>query len=130
MKNIKLDTLAYLTEKLYELNMKRAEHIFSLLHGKEMVHGMPQKVFRKCGKKNCKCNTGMQHGPYPALSINKQGLQKIVMIKKAEASSVLKGADRYKHFQQTLAKIRRLDKEINHILVQLKFDTTSDYIPG
>jgi len=91
---------------------------------------MPHEVLRKCGKKSCKCNRGIKHGPYPALSVNRQGRQKIVMIKKADAASVLNGAERYKHFQQTLARIRRIDKEINQILVKLKIDTTTDYIPG
>jgi hypothetical protein len=130
MVELNLDTLASLTEQLYELNMKRSDYIFSLLHGKEMVHGMPLEVFRKCGKSNCRCSTGMQHGPYPALSVNKHGKQKIVMIKKADVSSVLTEAERYKHFQQSLSKIRRIDKEINQILVKLKIDSTSDYIPG
>ena len=90
---------------------------------------MPHEVLRKCGKKSCKCNRGGKHGPYPALSVNRLGRQKIVMIKKADAATVLNRADRYKHFQQTLARIRKIDKEINQILVKLKIDTTSDYIP-
>ncbi|UCH80645.1 MAG: hypothetical protein JSW20_13040 [Nitrospiraceae bacterium] len=130
MRNDKSDTLASLTEKLYTLNMKRADFIFSLLHGKEMVHGIPLEVFRKCGKKKCKCYTGKKHGPYPALSVNKDGTQKIVMIKKNDSSSVLKRAGRYRHYQQTLAKIRRIDKEIDSILVKIKLDTTTEYLIG
>jgi len=123
------ETLPYLIEKISILNIKRTNHIYSLLHGKEMIHGMPHEVLRKCGKKNCKCNKGSKHGPYPALSVNRQGSQKIVMIKKADAASVLDCAKRFKHYQQTLARIRRIDKEINHILVKLKMDNTTDYIP-
>ena len=130
MNKSRRETLPYLIEKLSILNIKRTNYIYSLLHGKEMIHGMPHEVLRKCGKKTCKCNTGTKHGPYPALSVNKQGRQKIVMIKKADATSVLNGAERYKLFQQTLARIRRIDKEINQILVKLKIDTTTDYIPG
>ncbi len=128
---IKLNSaeLSSLTEKLTRLNMQRANYIISILHGKEMVLGMPHRVYRKCGKKNCKCYTGKRHGPYPALSVNKQGKQKIVMIKKSDRSSVLSGAERYKHYQRTLAKIRKIDKEINNTLVKLKIDTTTNYIP-
>ena len=130
MNKLNLDTLSCLAETLSKLNMMRTNYIFSLLHGKAMLHGIPYDVFRKCGKKTCRCNKGIKHGPYPALSVNRQGRQKIVMIKKADASSALNGAGRYKHFQQTLAKIRKIDKEINNILVKLKIDTTTDYIPG
>lgn len=129
MKKSRKETLSYLTEKLSILNMKRTNYIYNLLHGKNMIHGIPHEVFRKCGKKTCKCNRGTKHGPYPALSVNKQGRQKIVMIKKADVSSILHGAERYKLFQQNLTRIRKIDKEINHILVKLKIDTTSDYIP-
>ncbi len=121
--------LSFLKEKLSRLNTQRTNYIISILHGKEMVFGMPLRVYRKCGKKNCKCNRGKRHGPYPALSVNKQGKQKIVMIKKTDTSSVMYGAEIYKHYQLTLAKIRKIDKDINKILVQLKSDTTSDYIP-
>jgi hypothetical protein len=121
--------LSFLKEKLSRLNTQRTNYIISILHGKEMVLGMPLRVYRKCGKKNCKCNTGKRHGPYPALSVNKQGKQKIVMIKKTDTSSVMYGAEIYKHYQLTLAKIRKIDKDINNILVQLKSDTTTDYIP-
>jgi len=130
MNKSRRDTLPYLVEKISILNIKRTNYIYSLLHGKDMIHGMPHEVLRKCGKKNCKCNRGEKHGPYHALSVNRQGRQKIVMIKKADTPSVLDGAERYKHFQQTLAKIRRIDKEINQILVKLKIDTTTEYIPG
>jgi len=130
MNKSRKETLPYLIEKISVLNIQRTNYLYSLLHGKEMIHGMPHEVLRKCGKKSCKCNRGIKHGPYPALSVNRQGRQKIVMIKKADAASVLNGAERYKHFQQTLARIRRIDKEINQILVKLKIDTTTDYIPG
>jgi len=84
MNKSRRETLPYLIEKLSILNIKRTNYIYSLLHGKEMIHGMPHEVLRKCGKKTCKCNT----------------------------------------------RIRRIDKEINQILVKLKIDTTTDYIPG
>ena len=129
MNKLNLVKLSFLKEKLFRLNTQRTNYIISILHGKEMVFGMPLRVYRKCGKKNCKCNTGKSHGPYPALSVNKQGKQKIVMIKKTDTSSVLYGAEIYKHFQRTLAKIRKIDKDINNILVQLKNDTTTDYNP-
>ena len=121
--------LARLSEKLSLLNIKRTNYMYSLLHGKDMVHGIPHEVYRTCGKTSCKCARGAKHGPYAAISVNKKGRQKIVLIKKADQNAVMHKAERYKLFQQNLTRIRKIDKEINQILVQLKLDTTSDYIP-
>ncbi len=129
MNTSRKDTLPYITEKLSILNMRRTYFMYSLLHGESMVHGMPHEVYKSCGKKTCRCNRGAKHGPYPALSVHSQGRQKIVMIKKSDVSSVLHRAERYKQYQKTLARIRRIDKEINQILVTLKNDHTVDYIP-
>lgn len=92
-----------------------------------MVLGLPHDVLRNCGKDNCKCAKGEKHGPYPALSVNKNGKQKIVMIKKSEKESVLEEANRYKYFQETLAKIRRVNKEIDELLEKVKLSTIRSY---
>ncbi len=116
-----------LRKKLSHLNALRTKYIFSLVRGKSMIHGLPHEVLRKCGKINCRCSRGNLHGPYPALSVNKNGKQKIVIIKKADAVLILKKSKRYKYFQQTLAKIRKINKEIDELLEQIKIDTTGMY---
>lgn len=124
--NKKIDISA-IRQKLSILNKKRTWYIFSLVHGRPMVHGLPHEVFRKCGKSNCKCARGERHGPYPALSVNKEGMQKIVMIKKADFGGVIEEANRYKYYQETLAKIRRTNKEIDELLERLKLTTVRSY---
>ncbi len=116
-----------LRKKLSNLNKQRNKYIFSIVHGKPMVLGMPHEVFRKCGKGNCRCARGKLHGPYPALSVNKNGKQKIVMIKKGDAAIILKKSKRYRYFQQTLAKIRKLNKEIDNLLDEIKIVSTGNY---
>ncbi len=114
-------------QKLTTLNEERTRYIFSLTQGKDMVLGLPLKVYRRCGKSGCKCNQGEKHGPYPALSVNKGGRQRIVMVKKTDASTVIKQSKRYRFYQQTLAKIRKKNREIDEVLEQLKAATLSDY---
>ncbi len=123
---IKIDKRALL-KKLSSLNDQRSRYIFSLVQGKDMVHGLPHEVYRKCGKSNCKCARGELHGPYNALSVNKDGGHKIIMVKQADAGTVMKKSRRYKYFQQTLARIRKIDKEIGRILEQIKTAATSSY---
>ncbi len=114
-------------KRLSLLNEERTRYIFSLTQGKDMVLGLPLEVYRKCGKAGCKCNDGKRHGPYPALSVNKDGKQKIVMVKKKDAATVIKKSKRYRHYQQTLAKIRRLNRDIDELLEQLKAAMTRSY---
>ncbi|MBU4259273.1 MAG: hypothetical protein KJ976_10125 [Proteobacteria bacterium] len=121
------DKISQARQKLSVLNKERAKSIFSLIHGKPMVLGLPHYVYRRCGNKNCKCAKGHKHGPYLALSVNKDGGQKIVMVKKVDALTVREESRRYKNYQETLAKIRRINKEIDEILDELKKITTRNY---
>jgi len=116
-------------KKLSALNEQRTQDIFSLIHGKPMTHGLPLTVYKKCGKKGCRCYRGKLHGPYQAISVNKNGKQKIVMLKKNTDAHIQKGAKRYKHFQETLARIRKINREIDYLLGIIKIKTTLDY-PG
>jgi hypothetical protein len=116
-------------KKLSLLNGQRTQHIFSLVHGKSLIHGLPHMVYKKCGNKRCRCCKGHPHGPYPALSINKNGKQKMVMLKKTDGARIQKKAKRYKHFQETLARIRKINREIDYLLNMIKIDTRSEY-PG
>lgn len=123
----KRQDISQLIRAISKLNEKRTDHIFSLVHGKSMIYGLFHEVYRRCGKKNCKCSEGKLHGPYPALSVNKNGKTKIVMIKGVDETLVVKEAKRYRYFQKTLATIRKMNKEIDTLLAQLKANTTRDY---
>lgn len=122
----KLDFSA-IRKRIYQLNKQRTKIIFKLLHKKPMVHGLPHKVYRRCGKENCKCNRGHLHGPYPALSVNKNGCGKIVMIKKADISQVWVDAKRYQAYKRALVRIRRINKQIDELLEKVKKETTRSY---
>jgi hypothetical protein len=119
--------LKELKRKLALLNDERSMHMFGLAHGKPMIHGLSYKVFRKCGKSSCKCAVGEKHGPYPALAVNKNGKQRTVMVKKKDVLAVEQKAERYRHFQQTLARIRRINKEIDKLLEQVKTESIETY---
>ncbi len=124
---INKDNIQSLRKQLDHLNHQRTSLIFSIAHGKPMIHGMLHEVFRKCGKQNCKCTEGDLHGPYPALSVNKKGKQRIVMVKKADTPTTVRKAKRYRYYQQTLVRIRRINKEIDSLLEKMKTETVSNY---
>jgi hypothetical protein len=112
---------------LSNLDRQRTRYIFCLVHGKPLVHGMPHNVFRRCGKVNCKCNRGLLHGPYLALSVNKGGKKKIVMVNKPDKLTVLKEAKRYRYYQKKLVEIRKINREIDGLLERLKLLTIRDF---
>ncbi|KPK02963.1 MAG: hypothetical protein AMK71_00370 [Nitrospira bacterium SG8_35_4] len=124
-----LTDIQKIRRKLSKLNEQRTRHIFSLVHGKTLTHGLLHRVYKKCGKKRCRCSRGELHGPYPAISVNKNGKQKIIMLKKNNTAHIQKGAKRYRHFQETLARIRKINKEIDYLLGMIKIKTTAEY-PG
>ncbi len=126
MKKIKIDKAA-IRKKLHLLDKERRLNIFKLIHGEQMVHGIPYKLFKKCGNKNCKCAKGELHGPYPALSICKNGKQKIVMIKQEDMISVVPQAKRYQSYRRIVSKIHKINKEIDKILLEVKDKTTRSY---
>ena len=126
MKKIKIDKAA-IRKKLHLLDKERRLNIFKLIHGEQMVHGIPYKLFKKCGNKNCKCAKGELHGPYPALSICKNGKQKIVMIKQEDMVSVVPQAKRYQSYRRIVSKIHKINKEIDKILLEVKDKTTRSY---
>lgn len=127
MEEVKKINLTVYRKKIHLLDKERRQYIFKLLHGKQMVQGIPYKIFKKCGNKNCKCNKGELHGPYPALSVCKNGKQRIVMIRKEDIMKILPEAKRYKRYQQVVAKIRKINKEIDKILEEVKHKSTRSY---
>lgn len=116
-----------IVKALSNFDRQRTRLIFSLVHGKPLVHGLPHNVFRRCGKVNCRCNRGMLHGPYLALSVNKNGKKKIVMVNKSDQLTVLKEAKRYRYYQKKIVEIRKINREIDGLLEKLKLSTIKDY---
>lgn len=126
MEKVKIDK-AGIRKRLHLLDKERRLNIFKLIHGEQMVHGIPYKLFKKCGNKNCKCAKGELHGPYPALSVCKNGKQKIVMIKQEDMVSIVTQAKRYQSYRRIVSKIHKINKEIDKILLEVKDKTTRSY---
>lgn len=127
MEKVKGFNISELRKKISILHSQRSKLIFGLLHGKPLILGFSYKLYKKCGNKNCKCARGELHGPYPALSVCKAGKQRLIMIRREDRLEITKKAERYNKFQHMLAKIRKIDKEINNLLEEIKTKTTKEY---
>lgn len=60
-------------------------HAFFCAYQDDLIQGVASKVFRRCGKKNCKCkNDDERHGPYLVVQLYDNKKQQQVSLKKEE----------------------------------------------
>jgi hypothetical protein len=93
-----------------------------------MIIGSLYEVFKTCNKPNCCCLKGKKHGPFPALSISIDAKRRVQMIRKDDVVYVRERAIHYKSFQRDLATIRKINKEIDKLLEQIKQEQTEEYV--
>jgi len=61
------------------------KHAFFCAYQDDLIQGVASKVFRRCGKKNCKCeNDDERHGPYLVVQLYENKKQRQVSLRKEE----------------------------------------------
>ena len=121
------EKLSRIRQKIYQLRKKRGAYIEKLLHPRPMIIGSLYEVYKTCSKPNCCCKKGKKHGPFFALSISVEAKRSVKMVRKNDLAVVRQKALAYQSFQQGLAKIRKIDKEIVILLEQLKKEFLEEY---
>ena len=91
---------------------------------KKMEAGSLIQVFTSCKKKNCKCSKGEKHGPFLYLNQKIAGKYKQRYANKESDKPTVKRVRAYMEFQDTLAQLRKINKEIDSLL-NLYRDTLS-----
>jgi hypothetical protein len=119
--------LSRLRQKIYQARQIRGKYIEGLLHPKPMIIGSLYEVYKTCSKPNCSCRKGERHGPFPALSISIAGKRRIKMVRKEDLPVVKEKAMAYQSFQQGLARVRKLNKEIDTLLEEMKVEYLEQY---
>ena len=74
------------------------------------------KVFTACRKGNCKCTKGKKHGPYLYLRQKITGKYQQRYAGKESDKLIVKRVRAYMDFQDTLALLRKVNKEIDSLL--------------
>jgi len=100
--------------------VKRAELEKQLLNSRyKMAIGSLIRRYVVCGAPGCKCAKGAKHGPFFYLNkiIDGKNIQSYVNKKNIK---LIKALERYKTFQQNLAEVRILNKEINELFNDLR----------
>ena len=121
------ERLSLLRQKIHQSNETRGKHIDKLLHPKPMIIGSLYEVYKTCSKPNCSCREGKRHGPFPALSVSIKGKRSLRMVRKEDLPAVKEKAEAYQAFQQGLAKVRKINKEIDSMLEEIKAEYLEEY---
>ncbi len=121
------ENLSRIRQKILQLRELRRNHIEKLLRPKPMIIGSLYEVYKTCTKPNCCCRKGKKHGPFPALSISIAAKRSVKMVRKEDLPLVRQKAQAYQSFQQELAKIRKINKEIDALLEEIKKEFLEEY---
>jgi len=108
-----------LRQKILLLDQKRLSLIKILLHPLPMISGSLYQMHRACGNPHCKCSRGELHSSW-YLSTRKENKTKLIYIGKIVPEWLSTHVQRYRRYQKTLAKIRKIDSEISVTLNQLR----------
>lgn len=116
-------------QQIYLLQNEKNKITWDLLNSlpADMIAASISYVYRKCGKAICKCKKGKQHGPYPAIQIKIKNKRTVKMIKKNDIDEIEKKVNQYREYQEGLAKINKLDKQIVELLHEARDKNLEEY---
>lgn len=121
------EKVSRIRQNIFQLRKSRGIHINKLLRPKPMIIGCLYEVYKTCTKPNCCCQKGKKHGPFPALSVSRGAKRSLKMVRKQDLPVVRQKALSYRSFQQGLAKVRKVNKEIDLLLEQIKEEFLEEY---
>lgn len=121
------EKLSHIRQRIFHLRQIRGIYIKKLLCPKPMVIGSLYEVYKTCSKPNCCCRRGERHGPFPALSISIAGRRSLKMVRREDLPVVREKAKAYQSFQQWLARIRKINREIDTLLEEMKKEFLEGY---
>jgi hypothetical protein len=96
--------------------MKRVEGERARLLGKiqgcsEMLQGSLVVLYRKCGKRGCRCERGEKHGPAYYLSYKEGGVTQMVYIPVSRLEEVKKAMEAFSRYWELGVRLSRLNLE-------------------
>ena len=128
--------ISRLRQRVSVLQTQRKHLEDKLLRSRAMVRGSFLELMRKCGKPGCKCQRGELHGPNFYLSLPKPGKRSRILPVPPDRVKTLKSLNNHYHeYQHALAEIRRLNQEIDSLLLvireeQLRLGEEKAGLPG
>jgi hypothetical protein len=87
----------------------------------EMIEGSLVEHYKPCGRAACRCKTeGRLHGPYWYISTQKGGKTSLIYVKKIDLVRARRLTQNYRRFQSNMAKLRRIQRQINDVFGKIR----------
>ena len=113
--------ISRLRQKISLLRTRRTNLENKGLRSRAMVRGSLLELMRKCGKPGCKRQRGELHGPNFYLSLPKPEKRSRMLPVPPDKVKMLKSLNLHYHdFQHALTEIRRLNEEIESLLLAIR----------
>ncbi|MBU1207916.1 MAG: hypothetical protein KKH04_13460 [Proteobacteria bacterium] len=77
-----------------------------------MLQGSLVALYRKCGKKGCRCELGEKHGPAYCLSYKEGGVTQMVYIPASRLKEVRKAMEAFSRYWELGVRLSRLNLEL------------------
>ena len=76
-----------------------------------MLQGSLVVLYRKCGKKGCRCEQGEKHGPAYYLSYKEEGVTQMVYVPASRLEEVKKRMEAFSRYWELGVRLSRLNLE-------------------
>lgn len=86
----------------------------------ELIHGTPAEVFRKCGRKSCKCagDETQRHGPYKVIQVIRDGKSRQVCLRR-EQENLWELAKHYQHQMEKFSELKELCGKLRNVVSEV-----------
>lgn len=103
-------------KNLRQLLAKIEKRAFFCAYPDPLIQGVASEVFRRCGKKNCKCvNDADRHGPYLVVQLYENKKQRQVSLKKEQKNLW----QQVKNYQAQIQSFLELKKSCAELLAEV-----------
>jgi hypothetical protein len=92
-----------------DLEAKKAELQRKIQGCSGMLQGSLVTLYRKCGRKGCRCERGQKHGPAYYLSYKEEGVTQMIYIPASRLEEVKKGMEAFSRYWELGVKLSRLN---------------------
>lgn len=120
-----MSTLTYIQISAYRKKIgqliRKINYLSSrCLFSDQLVRGTPGKIFKKCGKQNCRCmrDPALRHGPYKVISVLKDGKQRQLPLSKKKAD-LWQLAIHYQHQMKQVSELGKVFRELRATVLKV-----------
>ena len=116
-----MQNISKLKQRLIKHDIERRKIHTQLIKPRKLISGSLYKMYKKCGNKKCRCNSGGEkHGPFLCLSVMKKRKRGIIFIRKKDNFKISEMSWRYKKFGEGIKEIELINKETIEILKEIR----------